>query len=92
MGFLLVGGPGETRESVKQSLIFADSLNLEMVKVTKGIRIYPRTALAGIAVKEGFISADDDLLKLRFYLAKGLEKWLPQTVKSWMAARPNWVS
>jgi radical SAM superfamily enzyme YgiQ (UPF0313 family) len=92
MGFLLLGGPGETRESVEQSLIFADSLNLEMVKVSSGIRIYPHTAVARIAVEEGFISAEDDLLKPRFYLAKGLEDWLPGTVKSWMAERPNWVS
>ena len=92
MGFLLLGGPGETRESVEQSLVYADSLNLEMVKVSTGIRIYPHTALARIAVEEGFISAEDDLLKPRFYLAKGLEEWLPKTVKSWMATRPNWVS
>lgn len=92
MGFLLLGGPGETRESVRRSLIFADSLNLEMVKVTTGIRIYPNTALARIAADEGFISAGDDLLKPRFYLAKSLKEWLPETVKSWMADRPNWVS
>jgi radical SAM superfamily enzyme YgiQ (UPF0313 family) len=92
MGFLLLGGPGETRESVEQSLIFADSLNLEMVKVTTGIRIYPHTALARIAVEEGFISAEDDLLRPRFYLAKDLEEWMPERVKSWMAERPNWVS
>jgi radical SAM superfamily enzyme YgiQ (UPF0313 family) len=92
MGFLLLGGPGETRESVEQSLIFADSLNLEMVKVTTGIRIYPHTPLARIAVEEGFIPAEDNLLKPRFYLAKGLEEWLPETVESWIKARPNWVS
>ena len=92
MGFLLLGGPGETRESVEQSLIFADSLNLEMVKVTTGIRIYPHTRLARIAVEEGFISAEDNLLKPRFYLARGLEDWLPETVESWIDARPNWVS
>jgi len=92
MGFLFLGGPGETRESVEQSLIFADSLNLEMVKVTTGIRIYPHTRLARIAVEEGFISAEDNLLKPRFYLARGLKDWLPETVESWMDARPNWVS
>ena len=92
MGFLLLGGPGETRESVEQSLTFADSLNLEMVKVTTGMRIYPHTRLARIAVEEGFISAEDNLLKPRFYLARGLEDWLPETVRSWMDARPNWVS
>ena len=92
MGFLLLGGPGETRKSVEQSLTFADSLNLEMVKVTTGIRIYPHTPLARIAVEEGFISPEDNLLKPRFYLARDLEEWLPETVKSWMDARPNWVS
>jgi radical SAM superfamily enzyme YgiQ (UPF0313 family) len=92
MGFLLLGGPGETRESVETSLAFADSLNLEMVRVTTGIRIYPHTALARIAVEDGFISPEDDLLRPRFYLAKGLEEWLPETVTSWVAARPNWVS
>ena len=92
MGFLLLGGPGESKQSVEESLEFADSLNLELVKVTTGIRIYPHTALARVAVDEGLISAEDDLLQPRFYLTRGLEGWLPDTVKSWMAKRPNWVS
>jgi radical SAM superfamily enzyme YgiQ (UPF0313 family) len=92
MGFLLLGGPGESKQSVEESLEFADSLNLELVKITTGIRIYPHTALARVAVEEGLIAAEDDLLQPRFYLARGLENWLPETVKSWMAKRPNWVS
>jgi radical SAM superfamily enzyme YgiQ (UPF0313 family) len=92
MGFLLLGGPGETKESVEESLQFADSLDLEVVKVTTGIRIYPHTALARIALADGVISEDDDLLQPRFYLAKGLEDWLPETVHSWLAERPNWVT
>jgi radical SAM superfamily enzyme YgiQ (UPF0313 family) len=92
MGFLLLGGPGETKETVKESLFFADSLNIETVKVTVGIRIYPHTELAATAVQQGLISADDDLLFPRFYLDRKLEKWLPKTVKSWIADRPNWTS
>lgn len=92
MGFLLLGGPGETKKSVEESLVFADSLNLEMLKVTTGIRIYPQTTLERIALAEGVILEDDDLLQPRFYLARGLEDWLPETVKSWMAERPNWVT
>lgn len=92
MGFLLLGGPGETKESVEESLQFADSLGLEVVKVTTGIRIYPHTALARIALADGVISEDDDLLRPRFYLAEGLEDWLPETVHSWLAERPNWVT
>ncbi len=40
MGFLLLGGPGETKASALESLSFADSLHLDMMKVTVGIRIY----------------------------------------------------
>jgi len=75
-GFLLLGGPGETRESVDESLAFAASLRLDSLKVTLGIRIYPGTPLARTALQEGTISPDDDLLRPRFYLAPGLEQEL----------------
>lgn len=91
MGFLMLGGPGETKESVQESLVFADSLNLDLVKVTVGIRIYPYTALAKIATEEGVITEDDNLLAPRFYMTKGLEEWLKETVAQWMKTRPNWV-
>lgn len=88
MGFLLLGGPGETRETVEESLAFADSLGLDMLKLTMGIRIYPDTALAQIARCEGVIAADDDLLIPRFYLAGGLDGWLGERLRAWMAERP----
>jgi hypothetical protein len=37
MGFLLLGGPGETRESAEESLALADSLGLEMLSVTAAL-------------------------------------------------------
>ena len=91
MGFLLLGSPGETRESVEESLFFADSLKLESLKITLGVRIYPGTALAKIAVAEGIISSQDSLFYPRFYLAKSLEDWLPKTLKEWTATRPHWM-
>jgi radical SAM superfamily enzyme YgiQ (UPF0313 family) len=91
MGFLLLGGPGETKETANESLIYADSLGLEAMKITIGIRIYPHTPLARTAIKEGLIKADDNLLFPKFYITKGLESWLRKTVKAWMNTRPNWV-
>jgi radical SAM superfamily enzyme YgiQ (UPF0313 family) len=91
MGFLLFGGPGETRETVRESLEFADSLDLEAMKITIGIRIYPRTSLQQTAIKEGLITPDDNLLTPKFYIADGLEGWLQGTVKTWMEQRPHWV-
>ena len=91
MGFLLLGSPGETRESVEESLVFADSLKMEAMKITVGVRIYPHTSLAKIAVEDGVISPHDNLLFPRFYLAKGLEDWLPEILKIWMIRRPHWM-
>jgi radical SAM superfamily enzyme YgiQ (UPF0313 family) len=92
MGFLLLGGPGETRQTVEESLEFADSLELEAVKLTAGIRIYPDTALASTAKAEGAVAFEDDLLFPKFYLAAGLEGWIDDTVAEWLERRPNWLS
>jgi radical SAM superfamily enzyme YgiQ (UPF0313 family) len=90
MGFLLLGSPGETRGSAEESLVFADSLKLDTLKITTGVRIYPHTSLAKKAIDDGVISSHDDLLLPRFYLAKGLENWLPETLKNWVTTRPHW--
>ena len=91
MGFLLLGGPGETKESVEESLFFADSLKLDTLKISVGIRIYPRTPLARRAIRDGIISSHDDLLVPRFYLARGLESWLFEIVRDWAKTRPHWI-
>jgi radical SAM superfamily enzyme YgiQ (UPF0313 family) len=89
-GFLLLGGPGETRESVEESLAFADSQNLDAMKVTVGVRIYPETPLAATALAEGMIRPDDDLLLPWFYLAPRLRDWLPERIAAYKTSRP-WV-
>lgn len=91
MGFLLLGGPGETRQSVLESLEFVDSLALDMVKVTVGIRIYPETELAIHAKQVGKISPNDNLLLPKFYIENEMETWLRQTVSEWMRDRSNWI-
>jgi radical SAM superfamily enzyme YgiQ (UPF0313 family) len=92
LGFLMLGGPGETKESVEQSLFFADSLGLDAMKVTIGIRIYPNTALSRTAVSEGLISPEDNLLFPRFYIVPQLDGWLRQRVRIWMESRPAWTT
>jgi len=91
MGFLLLGGPDESKETVKESLYFVDSLGLEAVKITSGIRIYPYTELARTAIKEGFIAPDENLLFPKFYMKKGLDDWLGETISVWRKDRPHWL-
>jgi len=91
MGFLLLGGPGETRDTVEESLSFIDSLPLNAVKLTRGIRIYPNTPLAKRAMEEGRISARNNLLFPEFYIADGLDPWLRETLHALISERPNWM-
>jgi radical SAM superfamily enzyme YgiQ (UPF0313 family) len=91
MGFLLLGGPGETRETVEESLAFAESLNLDTLKVSLGIRIYPGSDLARRALDEGLIRSEKDLVFPRFYLAPGMEDWLADAVAQRVAANSGWM-
>lgn len=90
MGFLMLGGPGETRNSAAESFDFADSLELDALKVSIGIRIYPHTDVAKAATQEGLISSEQDLLFPRFYIAAGLEDWLYEAAARRMKSRSNW--
>ena len=79
-GFLLLGGPGETRATVEESLEFADSLDLDALRTTVGIRIYPGTKLAARAVAEGIVQSEGELLMPRFYLAREVDPWIRRAV------------
>ena len=86
IGFLLLGGPGETKATVEESLAFAESLHLDSLKITVGMRIYPNTPLASVAVAEGIVRRDDDLLLPRFYLGASLRDWLPERIVQFAAS------
>ncbi|RJP89595.1 MAG: radical SAM protein [Desulfobacteraceae bacterium] len=90
LGFLMLGGPGETKETVLESLTFADSLDLDALKITIGIRIYPDTRVAEIARQEGMIDSCDTLLTPAFYIRKELQDWLMQIIPAWIKDRPGW--
>jgi radical SAM superfamily enzyme YgiQ (UPF0313 family) len=91
MGFLMMGGPGETRDSVEETLAFVSALNLDALKITVGIRIYPHTKLARTAVQEGLIAEEDDVLFPKFYMVRGLEGWLREIVAKKVREHRNWM-
>lgn len=91
MGFLLLGGPGETMQTVQQSLSFADSLKADAMKVTQGVRIYPHTGLHKLAIKEGKIKPDTNLLYPAFYMSHGMDNHVRQIIEQWIKERNEWV-
>jgi radical SAM superfamily enzyme YgiQ (UPF0313 family) len=70
----LVGGPGETKKTLGETLAFAAGrLNRgDAVYLTVGLRIYPGTTLHRIAIAEGVVMPGDPLLVPSFYFSKGL--------------------
>lgn len=65
---LLFGHPGETARTVRESFEACDVMGFDAIDVTERVRIYPRTELAQIAIREGVISdSPDELLFPTFY-------------------------
>lgn len=70
----LVGGPGETPETLEETLAFA-AWRLkrgDAVYTTVGLRIYPGTTLHRIAIAEGVVANDASLLDPTFYFSPNL--------------------
>ena len=70
--FLILGGYGETEETLDEG--FENSKRFENTVFFPyiGMRIYPGTRLHQYAIKEGVVSADDNLLEPAYYLAPGI--------------------
>jgi hypothetical protein len=71
----LVGGPGETPQTVEETLAFARwRLDRgDAVYLTVGLRIYPGTTLHRIAIDEGVVPATSTLLDPAFYFSHELQ-------------------
>lgn len=81
--FFMFGCPGETPESVEEGIKNILSLKNCVAFIFMGIRILPDTPLARIAVKEGVISADLDLLQPVYYLSPTVDRdWLEKRLTS----------
>jgi len=59
---LLIGGPGETRDSIKTTIELMKEINPGRVGLSIGIRIYPRTALAQLVQKEAALDQNSNIL------------------------------
>ena len=79
---LLLGGPGETPESVGETISFMKRIGPDCVGAALGIRLYPDTPLTQAVLAEGPLSSNPnirrnyggeiDLLKLTFYVSQSL--------------------
>jgi radical SAM superfamily enzyme YgiQ (UPF0313 family) len=90
--YFLLGGPGENQDSLQETLRNIDKLKKTVLFFFCGIRIYPHTALYDIALKNGQISASQDLLEPVFFQSKDISSQeIIRQVKSRADGRSNWI-
>ncbi len=87
---LMFGGPGETGETIKETVRLMEELSPRAVVAMTGIRIYPGTELARIALKEGVLSPAESLLAPRFYFSPLGSSALLKSVYGAVENRRNW--
>ena len=92
----LLGGPGETAETVHETLRFAGRAvrPQDIAFFNVGIRVYPGTELESIARREGSLSLPAaEMLRPVFYMSPGLDPfWVQGEVKRSMASHMNFMS
>ncbi len=90
--YLLLGGPGESAETVNDCLQKVEQVAGAAFFFFTGIRIYPHTKLYDIALSERQITADMDLLEPVFYEADAIKhSEIDRMVKEQGGDRINWI-
>ena len=87
---LLLGAPGETRETVEETIRFLEERKPAMLDFCVGIRIMPHSPLFDVAVSEGVISADDPLMKPKFYICPDIKDWIEEYLKEVLSTHKKW--
>src|SRR5262249_57280988 len=88
---LILGGPGETAETVGETIALMEELHPTAVIAMTGIRILPGTGMVDIALRDGQIDADDNLLYPKFYISPGLGDALIERIESYARSHSNWI-
>ncbi len=90
--FMLFGGPGETIETIDEALDNCERLDGAVLFFFCGMRIYPGTPLFEVAVAEGQIAADQNLLEPVFYRPAGLtDTAILDRARARAGGRQHWV-
>jgi radical SAM superfamily enzyme YgiQ (UPF0313 family) len=90
--YILLGGPGETIETVNETLDACDRIGDAAFFFFCGVRIYPATGMHRLALREGAIRPEDDLLTPRFYAPAGLPlDTISDMVSARARGRRHWV-
>ena len=90
--YLALGGPGESASTIDETLAFAEGCRKTVFFFFAGLRILPRTPLHDLAVAEGKIKPNQNLLEPAFYQpdSVSLAELLARVSKR-AQGRGNWI-
>ena len=78
---ILVGGPGETPETLQETVDNLAQTKASAVIFMTGLRIIPGTKLYDIALDEGVISPQTDMIEPQFYVSPAVQPLEPEINK-----------
>ena len=84
------GEPGETRETVENKLDFLRRINPALANLRVGVSIMPGTDVAALALEEGLISDESELIEPTFYIAEEVRDWIVPYLQEQAASNPRW--
>ena len=88
---LSLGAPGETEETLQETIALMEKVSPTAVIAMLGLRIFPGTGLARLAQEEGMVSSSHDFLQPTFYLAPQLKEKITELAQEMAASHPNWI-
>jgi radical SAM superfamily enzyme YgiQ (UPF0313 family) len=87
---LILGGPGETPDTLAATVAEMDACQARAVVAMLGVRLYPGTALARRLAAEGVLRLADIGLDPLFFISEPVRDDLEQRARAVVAERPHW--
>lgn len=87
---LLLGGPGETEETLNETFDFLEQCNPNLVIIMYGLRVYPGTDIYDITLKRGIVDKEQNLLNPVFYVSEEVENNIVDIIRNRTEGHNNW--
>ena len=87
---LIFGAPGESEETIRETVTLMDEVEPRAVVAMIGVRIYPGTEMERAARLDGTLERGGSVLEPRFYYGGRDAAWLLPAVYAEVGGRSNW--
>ena len=75
---------------MEAKLEFLREIQPALANLRVGVRIRPDTPVARVALKEGVITDESDLIRPTFYLEESVKGWIVDRLRAEAETNPRW--